>query len=186
MANQHPFMAPHGYYHCKGDDMWVGIAVGTDEEWRKFCKAIGNPTWTKNEKFADTLTRWQNREELDKLIEQWTSQHDHYEIMNTLQKAGIAAGVVPTCLEMLSDPHLKERGTYQSISREIVGTHEIPVPTMATKFSKCPMKIERPAPLLGEHNNYVFGEILGLPQSEIDELESDQIIGSQPLVGPSI
>lgn len=126
-GNRHPFMAPHGYYRCEGDDLWVGIAVSSDEEWRQFGKAIGSPPWVKEDRFADSLSRWHNQDELDKLIEEWTIQHDHYEVMNILQKAGVAAGAVLTSAELLTDPHLGERGTFQMVDRAIVGS---PIPIL--------------------------------------------------------
>lgn len=180
-GNSHRFMAPHNYYRCKGDEMWVGIAVSSDEEWRQFCKAIGNPPWTKEERFADSLSRWQNQDDLDKLVEEWTNQHDHYEVMNTLQKAGVAAGAYLTSAELLTDPHLKERGTFQVVDRAIVGEHPYPVPTAPMKFSEAPTKIRRPAPLLGEHNEYVLRELLGMSRAEIQSLVDDQIIGTKPV-----
>jgi len=180
-GNRHPFMAPHGYYRCKGDDLWVAIAVSSDEEWKSFSKAIGNPPWTREERFADSLGRWSNQDELDELVEEWTIQHDHYEVMNTLQKAGIAAGAVLTSAELLADPHLKDRGTFQMIDRAIVGTHPYPVPSAPFRLSKSHMTIRRPAPLLGEHNDYVLRELLGMSNEEIQSLVDEQIIGTEPL-----
>lgn len=180
-GNRHPSMAPHGYYRCKGDEMWVGIAVSSDEEWQNLCTVIGNPPWTREDRFADGLSRRHNQDDLDKLLEEWTSQHDHYEVMNTLQKAGVAAGAYLTGAELLTDPHLRERGTFQMVDRAIVGTHPYPIPTAPIKFSQTPVKIRRPAPLLGEHNDYVLGELLGMSAEEIQGLADDKIIGTEPL-----
>lgn len=180
-GNHHPFMAPQGYYRCKGDDLWVGITVSSDEEWSQFCKAIGNPAWAKENRFADSLSRWHHQDELDKLVEEWTVQHDHYAVMNTLQKAGVAAGAVLTSAELLSDPHFKERGTFQIVDRAIVGTHPYPVPSAPMRLSESPATVHRPAPLLGEHNDYVFGELLGMSKKEIQKLVDEQIIGTTPL-----
>jgi crotonobetainyl-CoA:carnitine CoA-transferase CaiB-like acyl-CoA transferase len=180
-GNRHPSMAPHGCYCCKGDDLWVNIAVSSDEEWRRFGEAIGSPPWAREERFADGLSRWHNQDELDKLVEGWTIQHDHYEVMNTLQKAGIAAGAVLTSAELLDDPHLKERGTYQTIERAIIGTYPYPVASAPMKLSNSPVSIRRPAPLLGEHNEYVLGNLLGMSREEIQELADNQIIGNTPL-----
>lgn len=180
-GNRHPFMVPHGYYRCQGDDLWVGIAVSSDEEWQQFSKAIGNPPWVAEDRFADSLRRWHNQDELDKLIEEWTIQHDHYQVMNILQKAGVAAGAVLTSDELLTDPHLMERGTFRVVDRAIMGAHPYPVPTAPIKLSKSPIGIRRPAPLLGEHNEYVLGELLGLSKDEIQNLTDDRIIGTAPL-----
>ena len=180
-GNRHPSMAPHGYYRCQGDDLWVGIAVSSDQEWEQFSRAIGAPPWTKEDRFADSLSRWHNQDELDKLVEGWTIEHGHYEVMNTLQQAGVAAGAALTPAELLTDPHLKEQGVFQTVERDIVGTHPYPVPSAPIKLSGSPIAIRRPAPLLGEHNDYVFGELLGMSKEEIQSLVDDQITGTAPL-----
>ena len=182
-GNHHPFWAPHGYYKCKGDDKWVGIAVKSDEEWEAFCKAIDRASLVKDERFADSLSRWQNQDELDKLTGEWTIEHDNYEIMNILQEAGVAAGPVMNGPDHLNDPHLKERGTFQEINREVMGTHRLPVPTSPMRFSKCPISIRRPAPTLGEHNEYVYGTLLGMSKEEIKTLYDEKIIGKLPTAG---
>lgn len=179
-GNRHPFMAPHGYYRCRGEDYWVGLAVASDEEWLKFSQAIGAPPWTSAERFADSLTRWQNQDELDKLVEAWTIGHEHYEVMNTLQKFGIAAGAIPTGPELLTDPHLKDRDMFQVVDRAIVGPHPY-AKSAPMQLSGFQGKIRLPAPTLGEHNNYVLRELLGMTVAEIQSLVEDKIIGTQPL-----
>jgi len=180
-GNRHPSMAPHGYYRCKGDDLWVGITVSCDEEWRRFGKVIGMPSWINDERFSDSSSRWHNQDELDKLVEGWTIEHSHYEVMNTLQQAGIAAGAVLTPVELLTDPHLVEQGIFQTVERDIVGAHPYPIPSAPIRLSKSPITIRRPAPFLGEHNDYVFGELLGMSKEEIQRLIDDQIIGTTPV-----
>ena len=177
-GNRHPFMAPHGCYQCQGEDKWVTIAVGSDDEWKNFCQAIGNPSWTGNEKFSSALGRWQNQDELDRLIGEWTIQHDHYEVMHILQKAGVASGAVLDHKELLEDPHLNERGFYEVVDREVVGTH--PYPGSPIRLSRTPARIRMPAPCLGEHNEYILGNIAGLSKDEIQELVDEQIIGTRP------
>ena len=68
MGNRNEIMAPHGAYPCKGEDKWVAIAVANDEEWKALCRVMGNPEWCKDEKFSDQFNRWQNQDELNKLI----------------------------------------------------------------------------------------------------------------------
>ncbi len=179
-GNQHPSMAPHGCYRCQGEDDWVTIAVSSDEEWRRFCEATGNQEWAKDERFSDTLSRWKNQDELDKLIEQWTLKRDHYEAMHTLQAAGIASGPVLSQAEVLADPHLKERGFFETMTRAEVGTH--PYPGVYAKFSKTPGSFRWPSPCLGEHNEYVLGELLGMSKEEIAQLTDEHIIGNMPFV----
>ena len=72
MGNRDVIMAPHGCYPCKGEDKWVAIAIGTDEEWEALCQIMGNPDWSKDERFFDQYSRWKNQDELNKLIASWT------------------------------------------------------------------------------------------------------------------
>lgn len=174
MGNHDDIMAPHGCYRCQGEDEWVAIAISSDEEWDAFCEAIGNPAWCKEEKFSDAYKRWKNQEELDKLITSWTQQHTHYEVMHILQSAGIAAAPSYNIRELISDPHLKERGFFGQIEHPEVGKR-IMYGT-PWRLSATPAKIYAPAPLLGQHNDYVFRELLGISQREINKLVEEGVI----------
>ena len=174
-GNRDHFMAPHNCYPCRGQGKWVSIAVSTDEEWRALCDVMGNPPWTKEERFADMMSRWQNQEDLDRLIGQWTSKYTHYEVTELLQKAGVAAMPSFNSEEIMNDPHLKERDF-------IIGWQEHPkvgrrfVYCPPWKLSDVPAKVYRSAPLLGQHNKYVFGELLGLSDKEISDLQAEKVI----------
>ena len=180
-GNRHPSAAPHGCYRCLGEDRWVDLAVYTDEQWRRFCGVTGHPEWADDMRFSDSLSRWQHQDELDKMIEEWTMDRDHYDVMHLLQKEGIVAGAVLTGKELLSDPHLKERHAFQELERDIVGTHPYPVAASAMRLSGMEPHLERPAPTLGQHNDYVLGELLGLSKDEMKTLEDEKVIGNAPL-----
>jgi len=176
MGNRDRSMAPHGCYRCRGEDQWLVIAIPSDEVWQRFCQAIGGPAWTKDERFADVLGRYHRQDELDKLIESWTLQHDHYEAMHILQSAGVPAGPTLDPKEMLEDPHFNARGIFEMVPHRIAGTH--PYVGAFARFSRTPISIRMPAPCLGEHNEYVFGELLGMTREEIAELERLGITGT--------
>lgn len=178
-GNRHSFMTPHGCYRCQGEDSWVVIAISSDEEWHSFCNAIGNPPWTKEERFRDMVSRWQSQEELDRLIAGWTRHHDHYEAMWLLQRAGVKAGAVLNIEEMLDDPHLKERGFFEMVTHPEAGTHLHP--GMSWKLSKTPGWTRMPAPCFAEHNDYVFGKLLGMSQEEIAKLTAEGVIATVPI-----
>lgn len=179
LGNRHPYLAPHGCYRCRGEERWVVIAVSSDEEWKVFCRAIGEPAWTKEPRFADMLSRWQNQDDLDRLIEEWTSQHKPYEVMHCLQAAGVAAGLVLDGETLLAEPHLAERGWFDMVTHPEAGTH--PYVGYPMRLSQSPVVRGIPAPCLGEHNGQVLGEILGMSASEIADLEKEGIIGTEPL-----
>lgn len=178
-GNTHPYYAPHGCYRCKGDDMWVTIAVTSEEEWRCFCDVIGKPDWTTDAKFADSLSRWQNQEELNKLIEEWTIQHDHYAVQEMLQAAGVAAAAVVNMEEhILFDLQVKDRGIYQWITYHD-GVAD-PIFRAPWVLPKTPTILNRRPPSTGEHNEYVFREILGMSEEGIARLVEEKAIGTGP------
>jgi benzylsuccinate CoA-transferase BbsF subunit len=168
VGNAHPTMVPHDNYRCAGDDAWVAIAVRSEDEWRAFCQATGHPQWVDDPRFADAYRRRQHRDELDRLIAVWTGQRTPYEAMEILQAAGVAAMPVMNLEDQFCDPHLRAREIHLESEHPKVGLeflHGIP-----WRLSQTPGRISRPAPLLGEHNPYVFGELLGLPEAEIQRL----------------
>ena len=178
MGNRHPSMAPHGCYRSKDKEEHITIAVSSDEEWQALCNAMGNPPWTKEERFSTALSRWQNQDELDGLIEEWTTKHHHYEAMHILQQAGVPAGAVLNPKGVLLDPQLLERRFFQVIDHAPeVGKRPQPM-QMPAKFSESDGGRLRSAPRVGEHNEYILGELLGLSREELASLEEEKVIGT--------
>jgi len=173
-GNYNPHAVPHGFYRCKGDDRWCAIAVFTAEQWKNFCRVIGNPAWTKDPKFASFDKRKENEQELDEHINAWTSERIDKDVMNMLQAAGIGAGWLGTIEDQMeNDPQLKYRHFYQEQDHPEIGRYR--PPRQPCVLSKTPCKIRR-APLLGEHSEYALKEILGLSDSEIEDLVVSEII----------
>ena len=174
VGNRDAVCAPHGGFRCKGEDEWVAIAVSGDQDWKAFCGVLGNPEWTKSEDFADELSRWKNQEELNSHIEEWTKQHGHAEVMDLLQKAGVAAGAGWCTPELLDDPQLKYRDFFVKAGHPVIGDAELP--GIPWHLSDSPRGNYRHSPLLGEHNAYVFGELLSIPEDEIKRLVEKKVI----------
>jgi len=181
LGNRHPFMAPHGCYRCHGEDRWVVIAVSSQEEWKALCRVMNRLDLELDERFADALSRYRHQDDLDTIIEEWTGHHDHVEIMHRLQEVGVAAGAVLDDKDAYEDPHLKDRGLFQELTHPDVGIH--PYPGLMWKASKTPNSIRTPPVCLGEHNEYVFKEILGVSDEEYAELEKEGHIGTEPAPG---
>ena len=174
VGNAHPSMMPHDNYRCAGDDAWVAIAVRSEAEWQALCLATGHAEWADDSRFGDAYLRRQHRAELDGLITNWTRQYTPYEVMETLQAAGVAAMPVMNLEDQFRDPHLREREIHLESEHPRVGLeflHGIP-----WRLSGTPGRISRPAPLLGEHNHYVFSDLLGLPEAEIQRLMQAEAI----------
>jgi len=173
-GNRDDIMAPHNCYRCKGGDKWVSIAVGNDKEWAALCRAMGNPAWATDERFADQFSRWKHQDQLDVLIGEWTAQHTHYEVMDILQKEGVAAVPAFSNEELFNDPHCKDRECFVSVNHPEEGEMYVVAPPW--KFSETPAKVTSAAPLLGQHNEYVFGELLGIPKDEISRLVAEKVL----------
>ena len=173
-GTRHPAFAPHANYPCLGEDRWVSIAVKTQEEWEAFCSAISNPPWTADPRFADAYYRSQCLEELDKHIGRWTREHTPEEVTDILQEAGVAAMPVMNIEDQFTSPHFQERGAFAEVEHPRVGAEWLP--GIPWQLSDTPGRVRRHAPLLGEHNRYVFGELLGHGQEELQTLEEAGIL----------
>ena len=175
MGNRYPNSSPHNVYRCLGEDRWCAIAVFTDEEWRSFCKIIGNPTLSEDPRFATLLARKDNEEELDQLTNEWTVKHSAEEVMTLMQTAGVAAGVAETAKDQLDhDLQLKHRHFFREVEHPQVGTQISPVgPHFQLSKTACEL---RRAPILGEHNDYVFKELLGISDEEVTRLVNEGVI----------
>jgi len=178
-GNRHPAMAPHGCYRASGSDRWIAIAVATEEEWRALCGAMGDPPWSRDARFTTMSNRLKNQDELDRHIEEWTSQHEHIQLMNTLQGAGVKAGAVLDTAELAADPHLNERGFFEELTHPEAGTHRYP--GVSWKMSRTPGRLRLPAPCFGQHNRYVFGELLGMSDEDIMRLKDAGVTAEEPL-----
>jgi benzylsuccinate CoA-transferase BbsF subunit len=174
VGNSNTLMPVHNNYPCKGDDKWVSIAILTDAEWECFCSALGDPSWASGDDFADNHKRQMNQKKLDQLIGEWTIKKTPYEVMEILQNAGVAAAPCADTEDRFSDPHLQERQNIVNIEHPVTGLDF--VPNVVCNLSETPGEIRRPAPMLGEHNHYVYGEILGVPKETIEKYIEEKII----------
>ena len=174
MGNRHP-SAVQGCYQCKGDDRWLNITIWTDDEWNALCQSIGKPELANDDRFTTVASRHSNHDEIDGIIGEWTVSQEHYAAMHRLQKAGIAAGPVLDQRDAYNDPHLKERGAFQQASQKDSGTHQYPGPPY--RLTGTPLDTRRGPVRLGEDNEYVYKTLLGVSDTEYDQLESEGHIG---------
>jgi len=178
MGNRHPTML-QGCYRCQGDDNWIAIAIPSDEEWRSLCRTLGNPPWAGDARFSKGSHRRQNQDEIDRLIEERMLHYEHRHLMGLLQQAGVKAGAVLNVAELMADSHLRQRGFFQPLSHPEAGTHLYP--GVAWKMSRTPGSLRRPAPCFGEHNEYVFAQLLGMSAEEISQLAAEGVTVTEPL-----
>ncbi len=161
-----------GAFRCQGEERWVAIGVHTEDEWRALCGAIGASSLITDPRFAAASDRIGNRSALEDVVERWTLQRTAEAAMATLQDAGIEAAVVENIQDMMErDEQLVHRGYYVDAKHpdESVGT--LRMDGVVPKFSDTPGEVWRAAPTIGEHNEYVFGELLGLSTKRVSELQ---------------
>ena len=173
-GNREPGMSPHGCYRCQGEDSWVTIAVGNDEEWRAFCRAAGQPQWMDDPRFLDPYLRSKNQDDLDGLVEDWTQGHTTREVAELLQAAGVAAAASASGSDLVNDSHLQARAAWPSVEHPAMGRQTVLAPPW--KFSATPAGIHSAAPLIGQHNYRVFVELLGETVANVEEWARKGII----------
>ena len=172
-GNEHTTFAPHNAFRCAGDDRWCAIACTNDDEWRALCRLMGQPSLASDGRFATAEARKRNEEALDEIIGRWTDGQDAFELMARCQKAGVPAGVVQTCEDLFNDPQLSHRGHYVFLDHKEIGRHACDANCFT--LSESPPTYQ-PAPLLGEHTDWVCREILGLPEGEVEDLRESGVL----------
>lgn len=165
-GNRHPEMAPHGAYPCNSGE-WISLAVSSDAQWAALATAMGQPELVSHPSFSSIDNRKSNEAELDRLLSSWTANRDAGELVVALQKQGVASAKSQSSLDMIADQHLWGRGFYQEVADRAGQTKTILGPSW--KMSRA-ATVSKGAPGLGEHNAYVFGEILGLSAQEQEKL----------------
>ncbi|MBA7654831.1 Succinyl-CoA:(R)-benzylsuccinate CoA-transferase subunit BbsF [subsurface metagenome] len=174
VGNSSTHAAPYGVYRCRGDDRWCAIAVFNDEEWEGFKRALGNPIWTEDKRFATPASRLENSDELDRLVEEWTGKHMAEEVMALLQEQGVAAGVVQDASDLANNPQLRARGFFIELDHPELGktiSDATPI-----KLSDTPARYSRAAPVQGQDNDYVYKQLLGMSEDEVAELKQQGVV----------
>ena len=173
--NRDPNHCPHGVYPSRGDDQWCAIAVREDAEWAALCEAMNRKKLAEDPRFVSLASRKSNEEEVDALVSGWTRERDKWEAAELLGSLGIAAAPVEDLQDtLLVDPYMREH--YQHVQQPSDPDVDIVIDREAIRFAGEGRDLRR-APMMGEHNGYVLGELLGVQQDEIDRLVEEGVVG---------
>ena len=164
-----------GAYPCAGDDEWIALTIGRIEQWRALCQLMGKPDLLEDDRFVDMNALRAHHDEVDDIIAAWTSEHESIALFHRLQSEGIPAGYLMHEDHVFEDPQLKERGFFVPITAPEVGTYLYPSTTF--RMSNVPFEVRKPPVRLGEDNDYVYREVLGLTEEEYDRLKALGHIG---------
>ncbi len=175
MGNRIMRLSPFNSYETK--DGWIVIATGTDAHWRDLLRAIGRGDLIGDSRYADMSGRLKHNDEIDAILAEWTRQRETAGAIRQLREFGVICGPVRNIREILASPHMRARGMIENLAHpalgDLPGVHAQGFPI---KLSATPGGYERPAPLIGQHNEEIFCGLLGMKKDEIEKLKSNGVI----------
>jgi crotonobetainyl-CoA:carnitine CoA-transferase CaiB-like acyl-CoA transferase len=164
-GNDDPDAAPHGAFPCR-DGEWVTLSCWSDDEFKALAGVLGKPQLFKDARFASVAARRDNKDALEAIIAAWTREQTQQQAAEALQTAGVASYPVLTMAGLFSDPQLAARGQWRVRRHAEIGDQAYCFPGF--DLTEQPGDIVGPAPCLGEHNGYVFRDLVGLTDAEFD------------------
>jgi benzylsuccinate CoA-transferase BbsF subunit len=171
----HTFPLPHGIFPCSGKDSWIAISVGSQWEWEGLCKALDQPAWCQEAELLTPEGRQRSRERLDRLLAEETSRRSADDLFRRLQSAEVPAGPCYDLPTIVEDPHMQSRGLFHRLPLDggkVQLTTGLPWREEGTEWKGTLL----PAPALGQHNEYVFRELLGMSAEEYESCRRDGIL----------
>jgi crotonobetainyl-CoA:carnitine CoA-transferase CaiB-like acyl-CoA transferase len=173
-GNRHPAMAPHGIYPVAGTDRWVSIAAADDAQWQSLVGLMGRPAWAADPDLAHAAKRVARSALIDRQLSLWTASREQCLIVRDLRQAGIACSPVQDIPAQWSDPHFQSRAVRQETVHPVTGPEMLYRTPWSMERSR--PEIQGSAPLLGQHNDYVFEQLLGLDPGRVARLKADGVI----------
>jgi len=167
--------APHGIYPAAGDDRWVAIACRTEDQWRALYLAMDRPQLADDPRFKTFTGRHEHREELDRVIGEWTRARTPLETERILQARGVPAHTVQNTFDANDDPQLRHNGHFVRVDHAVAG--ETFVENSRFRLSRTPAQVKRASPALGQDNQYVLEQLLGYNDDRISDLVAHGALG---------
>ena len=175
VGNHHPLTAPMGVYRAK--DGYFNLAVGNDDMWRRFCKALDLASLAEDARFSGALTRVKNRQDLDVILEEAFQRRTAREWVEALNEAGVACGPIYTLDRVFADPQIEMACLVREVANQAWGPHK--VLALPVHLSRTPAQIVTAAPMTGEHTRETL-IALGYEATAIDGLRVDGVIQEHP------
>lgn len=175
-GNRHPVFCPHGAFRTLGDDMWVTIAVTTDAEWRSLKTVLSDKT-LENPYYKHAEGRKSSEDVINRSISLWSGERNADEIVTLLQNAGVPSGKVLNNLELLDNPHLRDRGYFVKLQEKKWGPQTYD--GQAIPGSQKPRYTWHSMRHIGADNQPILTKLLGYTQKELRMLEENGVVGSE-------
>jgi len=168
-----PGFAPSNLYPCR-DGKWIIIAAQSDKLFRSLCRVMGREELSDDPRFATAVGRGENRDAIDEIVASWTAEHDLAELLPRLEAAIIPTGPVNTIADIATDPHFQERDMLLTLHDRLLGA--VRMQGIVPKLSETPGAARFVGPALGEHNQDVYHNLLGLSAEDIAGLTHRGVI----------
>jgi formyl-CoA transferase len=167
--------APSNLYRCRpfGPNDYVFVHCASVEMWKGLVGVLGRPELGDDPRFADRTSRAKHQADIDALVEAWTEKRTKQEALEILGAAGVPCGAVLDTAELLADQSLAERGMMVPVEHPTRGRFTMPANPVL--LSESPTTVSA-APLLGEHNEEVYGRLLGLTAEDLRSLKTQGTI----------
>jgi crotonobetainyl-CoA:carnitine CoA-transferase CaiB-like acyl-CoA transferase len=182
-GNRSPLAAPQGLYPCAdgqpGNESWLAISVANDVQWRALRELLGEPDWAMDAALESLAGRRAAHDAIDEKLREWTRGQKRSELEARLRAVGVTASAVAEHRTLCdTNPQLRARDYYERPDHPVVG--RVPLPSLPFRYASLDHWLRSPAPRLGEHNAEILGGLLGLPDSEIEALREESVIGNRP------
>jgi crotonobetainyl-CoA:carnitine CoA-transferase CaiB-like acyl-CoA transferase len=171
-GNAHPNIVP--YQNFKTADGYLVIGVASEVIWKRFCAAVGREALTEDPRFQNNSQRVEHRAELLALLSEMFIQRDNETWFKLLTEAEVPCAPVQSIEQVFRAPQVLHRDMLLEVDHPTAG--KVRMAGIPVKFSETPASVRKPPPLLGEHNEAVLKDWLGMSAAKIDELKRDKII----------
>ncbi len=172
IGSMNPHEAPMAAFRCK--DGYIIIATVGDEHWQRFCRAVNRPDWAADPTLKTKAQRWAKKYMIQEEVEKITTHYTVKEVAEMMDKERVANSPILNVQQVVDDPHLKERGYFVDIEHPVIGKAKIP--GIPFKMSETPGAVERPSPLVGEHNEFILAKYLNIGKDELEKLKKEGAI----------
>ncbi|MGD1283884.1 CaiB/BaiF CoA transferase family protein [Mycobacterium seoulense] len=177
LGNRSRDAAPQGLYPCRGDERWLAISVASDEQWTALKTVLGQPDWADDPSLDTHDGRWRAHDLIDKHLEKWAGGQDCVDAAAALSASGVPAAQLYDARLSPQHPQLAARGYFEQVDHPIVGKHH--VPTIPFRFRSVGQWCRTSAPTVGEHNESILKELLGLDEAAVEALAAESVVGSR-------
>ena len=177
LGNRSRDAAPQGLYPCRGNEQWLAVSIASDEQWSALKTVLGQPGWADDPELDTREGRWRAHDVIDKHLEQWAAGQESAEAAAMLSASGVPASPLYDARLSPQHPQMVARGYFERLNHPIVGQHQ--VPTIPFRFRSVDRWCRSPAPTVGEHNETILKELLGLDESAIETLTAESVIGTR-------